>query len=113
MKRIQKIEWSRAERARRSERTQLRDQENDSVVRERDYSEKIAETIDSEILGLLTGAMEKARAMIQENRPMLDKVAEVLLEKETLEKDEFEALFGGPKKTAHRHGTPVSIAPTA
>ncbi len=82
------------------------------IHRERDYSEKIAETIDSEILALLTGAMEKARSMLQENRPMLDKIVAVLLEKETIEKDEFEALFGGPKQTGRRHGTPVSIAPT-
>jgi hypothetical protein len=42
VKRIQKVEWSRTEVARRSERTQLRDQENDSVVRERDYSDSVS-----------------------------------------------------------------------
>jgi len=42
VKRIQKIEWSRSEFARRTERTQLRDQENDSVVRERDYSDTVS-----------------------------------------------------------------------
>jgi hypothetical protein len=41
-KRIQKIEWERSDRARRSERTQLRDQENDSTVRERDYHDHVA-----------------------------------------------------------------------
>lgn len=42
VKRIQKIEWHRTELARRSERTQLRDQENDSVVRERDYTDSVS-----------------------------------------------------------------------
>jgi hypothetical protein len=41
-KRIQKIEWERSDRARRAERTQLRDQENDSTVRERDYHDQVA-----------------------------------------------------------------------
>ncbi len=41
-KRIQKIEWERSERAQRRETTQLRDQENDSIVRERDYSDSVA-----------------------------------------------------------------------
>ena len=42
VKRIQKITWERTERARRTELTQLRDQENDSVVRERDYSDMVS-----------------------------------------------------------------------
>ena len=41
-KRVQKIEWERVERARRSERTQQRDEENDSVVRERDYQDSVS-----------------------------------------------------------------------
>ncbi|HEY0551261.1 MAG TPA: hypothetical protein VGF13_16775, partial [Verrucomicrobiae bacterium] len=41
-KRIQKIEWERNERARRSERTQLTDVENDSVTRERDYQDHVS-----------------------------------------------------------------------
>jgi hypothetical protein len=41
-RRIQKIEWERRERARRTETTQLFDQENDSVIRERDYNDTVA-----------------------------------------------------------------------
>ncbi|HZZ93221.1 MAG TPA: hypothetical protein VFE23_11725 [Usitatibacter sp.] len=41
-RRIQKIEWQRVESASRSETTQLRDQENDSTVRERDYNDRVA-----------------------------------------------------------------------
>jgi hypothetical protein len=41
-KRIQKIEWERSERARRAERTQLTDRENDSVTRERDYQDHVS-----------------------------------------------------------------------
>jgi hypothetical protein len=42
VKRIQKIEWKRRELARRIERTRLRDEENDSVVRERDYHDTVS-----------------------------------------------------------------------
>jgi hypothetical protein len=42
VKRIQKIEWKRREQALRSERTRLRDEENDSVVRERDYQDSVS-----------------------------------------------------------------------
>ena len=45
-KRIQKIEWQRTERARRTERTQLFDQENDSVVRERDFNDSVAANLN-------------------------------------------------------------------
>lgn len=41
-RRIQKVEWRRSERARRSERTQLADQTNDSVVRERAFDDAVA-----------------------------------------------------------------------
>lgn len=41
-KRIQKVEWERSERARRSERTTLADAENDSVTRERDFQDNVA-----------------------------------------------------------------------
>ncbi|WP_460070494.1 hypothetical protein [Streptomyces sp. YKOK-I1] len=45
-KRIQKIEWQRTERSSRAERTQLTDQENDSVTRERDYDDRVAAHLD-------------------------------------------------------------------
>ena len=41
-KRIQKVEWERSERARRNERSVLRDEENDSVTRERDFQDNVA-----------------------------------------------------------------------
>ncbi len=59
----------------------------------RDYSEKLAEKIDEEISALVHGAMETARAILKKERAHLDRIAKILLEKETIEKDEFEALF--------------------
>lgn len=55
-KRIQKIEWERSERARRTEQTQLRDQENDSTTRERDYSDSVAASLSEWSLGISASA---------------------------------------------------------
>lgn len=43
--RIQKLSWSRRERAQRTETTQLRDQENDSIVRDRSYDDAVAASL--------------------------------------------------------------------
>ncbi len=59
----------------------------------RDYSEKWAEAIDEEIMGMINNAMATAKKIITEKRDRLDAIVKELLVKETLEKDEFEALF--------------------
>jgi len=64
----------------------------------RDYSEAIASEIDNEIRKLLTDAHKKAKDILSSNRNKLDKIAEVLIEKETIEKDEFEAMMNEFKK---------------
>lgn len=60
----------------------------------RDYSEKIAEKIDEEINTLLTNAKETARTVIRKERTQMDAIVKHLLEKETIEKEEFIALIG-------------------
>jgi len=59
----------------------------------RDYSEKTAENIDKEINTLINQAGKTAKELITKNRIILDKIAGELLVKETLEKEQFEALF--------------------
>ena len=57
------------------------------------YSEGLASAIDAEVKRIIDDAYEKAKKMIDENRNILDKCASLLLEKEKISKDEFEALF--------------------
>ena len=57
------------------------------------YSEGIASAIDAEVNSIIDDAYEKAKKMIDEHRDILDKCASLLLEKEKISKDEFEALF--------------------
>lgn len=59
----------------------------------RDYSELTAQKIDAEIEKLLKNAKEETVAMLIKHRDQLDKIAKVLIEKETIEKDEFEELM--------------------
>lgn len=63
----------------------------------REYSEDTAEKIDSEIKRLLGEAAKRAEAVITTNRKLLDKLAKVLLEKETLEEDEINSVLKGAK----------------
>ncbi|MGI8925926.1 MAG: ATP-dependent zinc metalloprotease FtsH [Tepidiformaceae bacterium] len=59
----------------------------------RNYSEKIAEEIDDEVRRLIEEAQERARNLLKEQRPLLDKLALVLLEVETLEGDTLKRLL--------------------
>ena len=59
----------------------------------RGYGEKVAGTIDEEVKRIIDECYLKARALIQEYHPVLDKCAQLLLEKEKITRSEFEALF--------------------
>lgn len=65
------------------------------ISEQRDYSDAIAEKIDGEVRQIIDTEYERARRLLQENRDKLDLVAKTLLERETLEADEFVALMEG------------------
>jgi cell division protease FtsH len=65
------------------------------VTEEKDYSEKTAEAIDHEISRLLSTAKKRTYDILKEKRVTLDRVAERLLEKETIEKEEFDLIMQG------------------
>ncbi|MBI3115159.1 MAG: ATP-dependent zinc metalloprotease FtsH [Candidatus Kerfeldbacteria bacterium] len=56
----------------------------------RDYSEKVAEQIDAEVTKLIKHAYTQAEKLIADNGAKLNAIVGALLEKETLEKEEFE-----------------------
>jgi len=64
------------------------------IHEQRDYSEKVAERIDQEISAFIDRAAHLAIGVIKSRQPELEKVVAVLMEKETIEKEEFEALVG-------------------
>jgi cell division protease FtsH len=60
----------------------------------RDYSEKLAEKIDQEIDALISQGLKTATAVLEKHRDVVDKVVARLLEKETIERDEFREVVG-------------------
>ena len=56
---------------------------------ERNYSEKVASEIDEQVHGFLMHAYETAQKILKNNKAALAKIADTLIQKETLEQDEF------------------------
>jgi cell division protease FtsH len=69
------------------------------IHEQRDYSEKVAEQIDEEINDFISQAKGMAEKIIQDKKAELEKVVKVLLQKETLEKEEFEKIIKGEAAT--------------
>lgn len=57
------------------------------------YSENTAAEVDSEIKNIIMKQYAETEKIIKENRDVLERVAEALLEKETITGEEFEACF--------------------
>ena len=69
----------------------------------KNYSEGIASAIDVEVKRIIDESYDKAKSMIAEYRDVLDRCAALLLEKEKITRDEFEALFDEDSKTKVGH----------
>lgn len=59
------------------------------LAEQRDYSEEVAEAIDAEVQELVSAAYARVRKLLSENLQLLHKVANALLERETLSAEEF------------------------
>ncbi len=73
------------------------------ISEQRNYSDEVAAKIDAEVREIIDRAYDRATDALTKHRAVLDKLADVLIEKETIESDEFEALFEGvvpPRGTA-------------
>ena len=68
------------------------------ISEQRNYSEAVATKIDKEIEGILRGAEKKAAEIVARKKDMLEKIAKTLIEKETIEREEFEKIMGNGKK---------------
>jgi cell division protease FtsH len=63
------------------------------IGEQRNYSEAVAQEIDAEVKRIITQAYNRARQIIVERREKLEAVARRLLEKETIDRAEFEAIM--------------------
>jgi cell division protease FtsH len=62
------------------------------ISEQRDYSEEVAEEIDREVRRIVDEGYRRARQVLETRRPLLEAVAQALLERETLSREEFEFL---------------------
>lgn len=74
------------------------DREKGDYVPFKPFSEKTSEVIDLKVKELVGQAYKKAVDLIKKNKETIDKMAQLLLEKEYLSKDEFMAMMTDPKK---------------
>ncbi len=66
---------------------------------EPDYSDEIAREIDLEIRRIVEGAHQQAKTLLTEHRDRLETISEILVKRETIEKDQFQALLAGRSET--------------
>ncbi len=63
------------------------------IATERNYSEETARVIDQEIKRLMDEAYDRAQEIVARRRAKLDQIASLLIEKESIEREEFEQLM--------------------
>jgi cell division protease FtsH len=63
------------------------------IAAERDFSEETAAAIDEEVSQLVAEAYRRATEVLSQNRPVLDELAELLVEKETVDAEELQELL--------------------
>ena len=64
-------------------------------ARRSEVSEHTAQVVDEEVKSLLDAAYERARQILTDHRDLLDRVAQALLERETIDHEEVQLLFKG------------------
>src|SRR4051794_30768219 len=76
---------------------------------EPDYSDEIAREIDDEIRRIVEAAHQRAKDLLAEHRARLETISEILLKRETIEKEEFHALLAGkPEEEVFGSAQPAS-----
>ncbi|NLW47587.1 MAG: ATP-dependent metallopeptidase FtsH/Yme1/Tma family protein [Firmicutes bacterium] len=75
------------------------------ISRDKNYSEEIAAAIDREIKLIMDESFEKSKQIVIEHRELLDKIANALLEKETIEGEAFVELIGKKPKSEEKEET--------
>ena len=84
------------------------------ISEQRNYSEKVAAQIDKEVSKFIKNAEGQARKILLKKKNLLDKVAKILIAKETIEREEFEKLTGRgteikPKKLLIKKGKSIKV----
>jgi len=82
------------------------------ISEQRNYSEKVAAKIDKEVEKFVKNAEKEATKILTKRKKLLSKIAQTLIEKESIEREEFESLVKGgikEKKTKSKKTRPPSL----
>jgi len=79
------------------------------ISEQRNYSEKIAAKIDKEVEKIIKEAERKAKNILLKKKKLLEKIAQTLIKKETIEKEEFENLIKEKQKKQKKNKTSLSF----
>ena len=83
------------------------------LYEQRDYSEQAAEDIDQEIKRIVQTGYQRAKATLAEHRDKLEQLAKLLIEVETLDRVQFEALMAGEEVPGLIKLPPIPTQPSA
>jgi cell division protease FtsH len=82
------------------------------LMEDRNYSEEVAKAIDEEVRMIMDDCYSRARKILEDNRPTMDRIVEVIRERETIEREEFETLMSGAVPVQPREAAPP-VSPSA
>jgi len=78
------------------------------ISEQRDYSETVAERIDTAVRALVEESYARAKRILSDHRSQLDNIARQLIEVETIDGDQFASIFGHPVQPKVS-GTPIPL----
>jgi cell division protease FtsH len=79
---------------------------------EPDYSDEVAKEIDDEIRRVIEEAHDTASRVLQDHMEVLHRLSAILIERETIDKDQFERLLAGePEESVFAEETKPAEAP--
>ncbi len=81
------------------------------LVQRREISERVADQVDGEVKNLIDGAYRQAISLLQAHRQLLDTLADALLERETLDREEVYLLAAGKTLPPYRPAPPEAAEP--
>jgi cell division protease FtsH len=80
---------------------------------EPDYSEEVAREIDDEVRRIIEEGHEVALTVLREHMDDLHRISQILIERETIDKDQFERLLTGESEDSVFPEEPAPPAPAA
>ena len=78
---------------------------------DRDYSEEVAQIIDEEVRRIVESSHKRAKDLLESHREVLDSIVVALLERETLEREDFLAVLQGRPLPEDKKGKKVAVQP--